>query len=135
GRRVLLLASAPDGLPDERLPPVLRPVAVVAFEERLRPDAAEALRFLGSEGVAVKILSGDDPRTVASVADRLGLARAGAPVDARSLPGDMAGLGEALEASDVFGRVTPHQKRGMVRALQARGHVVAMTGDGVNDVL
>jgi len=135
GRRVLLLASAPDGLDGERLPPGLRPVAVVTFEERLRPEAPEALRFLASEGVAVKILSGDDPRTVAAVADRAGLAPAGAPVDARSLPGDVAGLGEALEASAVFGRVTPHQKRSMVRALQARGHVVAMTGDGVNDVL
>ena len=135
GRRVLLLARSPAGIDGETLPPVLRAEAVVVFEERLRPDAAETLRFLADEDVAVKILSGDDPRTVASVAERVGLAVAGAPVDARTLPSDPDGLGAVLESSTVFGRVTPEQKRAMVRALQARGHVVAMTGDGVNDVL
>ena len=135
GRRVLLLAQAPGGLDGSALPAALRPVAVVAFEERLRPGAGEALQFLAAEGVAVKVLSGDDPRTIASVAQRVGLAGAGPPVDARTLPGDTDGLGAALEESTLFGRVTPDQKRAMVRALQARGHVVAMTGDGVNDVL
>jgi cation-transporting ATPase E len=135
GRRVLLLAHAPAGISGEALPADLRPEAVVVFEERLRPDAADALRFLAAEDVAVKVLSGDDPRTVAAVAGRVGLPATGPPVDARSLPHDRDGLGAALESSTVFGRVTPEQKRAMVRALQARGHVVAMTGDGVNDVL
>lgn len=135
GGRVLLLARAPGGIEGEALPADLQPEAVVTLEERLRPDARAALEFLAAEGVAVKVLSGDDPRTVAAVADRAGLVHTGPPVDARTLPAGGPELAAALDASTVFGRVTPEQKRAMVRALQERGHVVAMTGDGVNDVL
>src|SRR5262249_54986997 len=85
--------------------------------------------------VALKVISGDSPRTVGSVAARAGVPQAGEPVDARDLPDDRGPLGALLEERSVFGRVTPRQKESMVQALQARGHPVAMTGDGVNDVL
>ena len=135
GRRVLLLARAPDGLDGERLPPAIEAAAIVVLDERIREDAAETLAYFGDQGVAVKVISGDHPRTAAAVAARVGLPGAGDPVDARTLPEEPSALGEVLESHAVFGRVTPHQKRAMVAALQARGHVVAMTGDGVNDVL
>jgi cation-transporting ATPase E len=86
--------------------------------------------------VAVKIISGDNPATVAAVAREAGvLGIEGAGFDARNLPDDIDELATVLEANTVFGRVTPEQKRNMVSALQSRGHVVAMTGDGVNDAL
>jgi cation-transporting ATPase E len=85
--------------------------------------------------VQLRVISGDNPRTVGAVARRVGLLDAGEPVDARELPEDIDELAEILETRTVYGRVTPHQKREMVAALQSRGHVVAMTGDGVNDAL
>jgi cation-transporting P-type ATPase E len=133
GRRVLLLARV-DGEPGDTAP-TNTPVAVVALEERLRSDAADTLAFFDQQGVALKVLSGDDPRTVGAVAGRVGIAGADEPVDARELPDDPDELADVLETRGVFGRVAPHQKQAMVRALQARDHVVAMTGDGVNDVL
>ena len=134
GQRVLLLARAPAGLDGERLPAVLEPAALVALEDRVRPEAAATLAYFAGQGVAIKIISGDDPRTVGAIARRLGLA-VGEPVDARRLPEGGEALADAMEGGAVFGRVSPHQKAAMVQALQARGHVVAMTGDGVNDVL
>ena len=134
GERVLLLARAPAGLDGDELPSGLEPAALVALEDELRPQAAATLAYFADEGVALKILSGDDPRTVAVIAARLGQV-VGRPLDARLLPAEPEQLADAVEAGTVFGRVTPHQKQAMVRALQSRGHVVAMTGDGVNDVL
>jgi cation-transporting ATPase E len=134
GRRVLLLAST-DLPPGDGLPPGLAAQAVVALEERVRPDAAATLGYFERQGVAVKVLSGDDARTVAAVAARVGLASAERAVDATTLPPEGPALGAALEKYTVFGRVAPHHKRSMVAALQAQGHVVAMTGDGVNDAL
>jgi cation-transporting P-type ATPase E len=135
GRRVLLLAVTDAPLDGEELPPDLRAAALVLFEERVRPDAAAALAYFAQQGVALKVISGDSPRTVAAVAERVGLPNAGQPFDARELPDDIDALGRVLEERSVFGRVTPHQKQAIVRALQARGHTVAMTGDGVNDAL
>jgi len=135
GHRVLVLAHADGPLDGESLPPALRAAAFIVLTERLRPDAAETLAYFAAQGVALKVISGDSPRTVAAVAARAGLPGAGSPVDARGLPEDPAALGVVLEEHAVFGRVTPHQKQAMVKALQARGHTVAMTGDGVNDVL
>jgi cation-transporting ATPase E len=135
GRRVLVLAFGSQPLDDESLPPGLQPSALVVLTERLRADAADAIAYFAAEGVALKVISGDSPQTVSAVAARAGLPQAGEPVDARHLPGDPAELGRVLEERSVFGRVTPHQKQSMVTALQARGHTVAMTGDGVNDVL
>jgi cation-transporting ATPase E len=135
GRRVLVLARAPGPLEDESLPDDLRAVALILLAERLRPDAAETIAYFTAQGVTLKVISGDSPRTVGAVAARAGVPHADDPVDARQLPDDPRALGQLLEERSVFGRVTPHQKQAMVTALQARGHTVAMTGDGVNDVL
>ena len=135
GRRVLVLARAAAPLDGEALPAGLRAAAFILLAERLRADAADAIAFFTAQGVALKVISGDSPQTVGAVAARAGLPRAGDPVDARDLPTDLAELGRLLAERSVFGRVTPHQKQQMVQALQACGHTVAMTGDGVNDVL
>jgi cation-transporting ATPase E len=135
GRRVLVLACTPTPLDGEGLPPGLVPKALVMFAEKIRPDAADTLRYFDEQGVILKVISGDNPRTVAAVAKRVRLPGADAAVDARELPEDQAELAESLEQNAVFGRVTPQQKRAMVGALQLKGHVVAMTGDGVNDAL
>ena len=136
GNRVLLLARAPGGLSGDTLPSGLEPAALLVLGDTIRPDAAETLHYFADQGVEVKVISGDDARTVGAIAASLGLSGADVPVDARDLPeDDLAALADALERSSVFGRVTPRQKRAMVSALQSRGHVVAMTGDGVNDTL
>jgi cation-transporting ATPase E len=142
GRRVLLLAASDRPWPSEEdrvgLPPALEPAALVVLAERVREDAAEVLGYFAEEGVAVKVISGDNPRTVGAVAAAVGVpgvSGADDAVDARTLPEDLDELADAMGRAAVFGRVTPHQKRAMVRALQRRGHVVAMTGDGVTDAL
>jgi cation-transporting ATPase E len=135
GRRVLLLAAAPSGLDEETLPSRLDPAALVMLEERIRPDALQTIEYFTEQGVSVKVISGDHPATVGAVAGRVGVPGADNPVDARTLPEDEDQLAEILEEHSVFGRVTPHQKRAMVGALHSRKHTVAMTGDGVNDVL
>ncbi|MGZ5327610.1 MAG: HAD-IC family P-type ATPase [Actinomycetota bacterium] len=134
GHRVVLLAHA-DALDEERLPGSLSPLAIVVLGDVPRPDAADTLRYFAEQRVTVKVISGDDPRTVGAIAARLGLEGADDPVDARTLPDDGDELAEAVEGHSVFGRVTPQQKRAMVKALQGLGHTVAMTGDGVNDAL
>ncbi len=135
GRRVVLLARGDGGLDAGRLPAGLEPVALVVLGDRPREDAAPTLAYFTRQGVAVKVISGDHPRTVAAIARHLGAEGAEHPIDARDLPDAGEALAEALEENAIFGRVTPEQKRSMVKALQSRGHVVAMTGDGVNDVL
>ncbi|MEZ5142602.1 MAG: cation-translocating P-type ATPase [Acidimicrobiales bacterium] len=135
GRRVLLLAHAPAGLAGEDLPDGLAPAALVVLEEKIRPDAPDTVDYFKSQGVIVKVISGDNPVTVGAVAERCGIDGADHPLDARTLPADLDELAEVMERTSVFGRVTPQQKREMVHALQAKGHEVAMTGDGVNDTL
>jgi cation-transporting P-type ATPase E len=136
GQRVLLLAHTDAPLADEQLPDGLQAAALVRFEEKVRDDAADTLRYFERQGVALKVISGDNPRTVGAVAERVGVRGAQEAYDARELPADdMDALAAVLEERSVFGRVTPHQKREIVGALQSRGHVVAMTGDGVNDAL
>jgi cation-transporting ATPase E len=135
GRRVLLLAHSARPLDGEAPPPALVPRAMVVIGDRVRGDAADTVAWFAAEGVQVKVVSGDHPRTVGAVAGQVGIAGADHPVDARTLPEGRAELAGLLEARSVFGRVVPHQKRAMVEALGSRGHVVAMTGDGVNDVL
>ncbi len=136
GKRVLLLAHTPEKLTGEILPHGLVAVAIVLLSDVVRDDAANTLRYFAEQGVATKVISGDHPETVASIAGSVGLlTEEDQVVDARNLPEDDASLIAVTEQGKVFGRVTPHQKRAMIGALQARGHVVAMTGDGVNDVL
>lgn len=133
GLRVLLLARASRDLDDPEAARGARPAALVVLEQRLRPDAADTLRYFAEQGVRAKVISGDNAVSVGAVAAKLGLN--GSVVDARQLPTDQEGMAKALDEGTVFGRVTPQQKRDMVGALQSRGHTVAMTGDGVNDVL
>jgi cation-transporting ATPase E len=135
GQRVVLLAHTDAALFSDVLPSDLAPVALVVLEERLRSDAAATFGYLAAERVVVKVISGDDPRTVGAIAARLGLPGAAQPVDARTLTSNPEALAATMEQASVFGRVTPDQKRAMVAALQRGGHTVAMTGDGVNDVL
>lgn len=134
GQRVLLLSMTDAPLTDE-LAADRQAVAVVILEDTIRPDAEEILRFFAEQGVELKVISGDNVDTVASVAARAGVPHADRSLDARQLPEDDEALADILAETTVFGRVTPHQKRAMVGALQSRDHVVAMTGDGVNDVL
>ena len=133
GSRTLVLAKSDGALRDGALPPHLLPVAVLALRDRIRSDAANTLGYFADQGVTMKVISGDHPQTVAAIAREVGIE--GEVVDARSLPDDPEALAAVMERATVFGRVAPHQKQAMVRALQRRGHVVAMTGDGVNDVL
>ncbi|SES26721.1 HAD-IC family P-type ATPase [Streptomyces qinglanensis] len=152
GLRVLLLAQAsggPDGptapggpeAADRGLeaadggPPEARPAALVVLEQRLRPDAAETLGYFAEQHVATKVISGDNAVSVGAVAAKLGLPGAELPLDARALPADRPERTRQVSGGTVFGRVSPQQKQEMVGDLQAAGHTVAMTGDGVNDVL
>jgi cation-transporting ATPase E len=135
GKRVLLLAVCDTELSGETLPSDLRPAALVLLEDQVRPDAKETLAYFSEQGVMLKVISGDNPRTVGAVARRVGMEGADNLIDARELPTDLDELADAVLGATVFGRVSPHQKREMVKALQSRGHIVAMTGDGVNDVL
>lgn len=133
GRRTLVLAF---GTPttDESVPSDAVPVALLTFRESIRPDAAETLSFFAAQEVGVRIISGDNPQTVAAIARDVGL---DAPdgFDARNLPDGDDALLEVLNTHLVFGRVTPAQKKRIVVVLKGAGHTVAMTGDGVNDAL
>src|SRR5690606_11972444 len=111
------------------------PVAIVVLAEHVREDAPDTLAFFAAQGVEVRVISGDNPVTVGAVARSVGVPGADHPYDARQLPEDEEELAAVMRDQTVFGRVTPHQKRAMVKALQSLGHTVAMTGDGVNDVL
>ena len=141
GSRVVALVRADEAVVDDKLPARRAVVALVVLEEDLREDAAETLDYFRSQGVHVRVISGDNPTTVGALAAQAGLtAPDGSParlMDARDLPEDLTSeaFNNAIESHDVFGRVTPEQKRAMVGALQARDHCVAMTGDGVNDAL
>ncbi|MFJ4657771.1 HAD-IC family P-type ATPase [Nocardia sp. NPDC088792] len=135
GLRVLLLASSDRPVDAPDAPGRVTPAALVVLEQKVRPDAKETLDYFASQNVSAKVISGDNAVSVGAVASSLGLAGGDNPVDARSLPSDQQELADVLEERTVFGRVRPDQKRAMVSALQSRGHTVAMTGDGVNDVL
>ena len=141
GARVVALVSAPAALVEDRLPEARLAAAVITLEEDLRQDAAETLDYFRQQGVHVRVISGDNPTTVGALAAQAGLTAPGGGgprlMDARELPEDTASeeFALAIASHDVFGRVTPEQKRAMVGALQGRGHCVALTGDGVNDAL
>lgn len=133
GLRVLLLGCSDCSVDDAQAPGTVTPVALVVLEQRVRPDARDTLDYFASQKVSIKVISGDNAVSVGAVAGSLGLE--GETMDARKLPDQPDALAETLEEYTTFGRVRPDQKRAMVHALQSHGHTVAMTGDGVNDVL
>ena len=152
GDRVLVVTRSEVPEPSgDSLPKDREPVCLVHLGDTIRPDAPEIFAYFRDQGVDLKVISGDHPSTVAAVAHRAGItgdpqsdaegpegdpARRHSPAfDARRLPDQPDELADTLESTAVFGRVDPHQKRAMVHALQSRGRTVAMTGDGVNDVL
>lgn len=134
GARILLLALTDKEIAGESLPK-LKASAFVVIREHVRIDAPDTLAFFKAQGIQMKVISGDNPLTVAAVARQAGLDFSGQPADARTMPQAGRELGLFMENNTVFGRVQPRQKKAMVQALQERGHVVAMLGDGVNDVL
>ena len=133
GLRVLLLGRSDLSVDDAAAPGRVTPAALVVLEQRIRPDARDTLEYFASQDVSIKVISGDNAVSVGAVAGSLGLH--GETMDARQLPDDIEKLAETMEECTTFGRVRPDQKRAMVHALQSHGHTVAMTGDGVNDVL
>ena len=134
GSRVLLIASHAGTLTDHLEPGKLRPLALVVLSNRIRPAAPQTFAYFKEQGVAIKVISGDNPLTVSQVALRAGIDGAENYVDASTLETDEE-LAQAAVACTVFGRVTPDKKKALLRSLKAAGHTVAMTGDGVNDVL
>ena len=129
GWRVVTLAEGASG---EGFPQAGRALGLIALSDELRPDAAETLRYFREQDVTIKVISGDNPKTVSRIAGQLGLEGAELAVDVSRLKDEE--LAEAAERCTVFGRVTPKRKRLLVEAIKAGGHRVAMTGDGVNDI-
>lgn len=139
GQRVLIVTRSPHdpSASPETLPTARLPLCLVLLADTVKADAKEILSWFADQGLELKVISGDHPATVAATARRAGIpgADSDTAIDARELSDDPEVLANALAQSSVFGRVTPHQKRAMVGALQSCGKTVAMTGDGVNDVL
>jgi len=135
GARVLAVGRIPS--PADAAQPItgFTCAALVVIDQRLRPDAAQTVRYFLDQDVTIKVISGDNATTVGAIAAQAGVPGADRPVDARDLPADTASLAAVMADSAVFGRVSPAQKQAMVDALHANGSTVAMTGDGVNDVL
>ena len=135
GHRVLLTAAYNgEPIPGQLEESAVTPLALLLLTNRIRPEASETFRYFAQQGVAIKVISGDNPVTVSEVAKRAGIENAEHYIDAQTLDSDQA-VYEAAQQYTVFGRVTPDKKRSLIRALREQGHTVAMTGDGVNDVL
>ncbi|MDO5435993.1 MAG: HAD-IC family P-type ATPase [Clostridia bacterium] len=133
GCRVVLLAEARGIIENGVLPPVTKLCGLFVLTDRIRPSAAETIRYFYEQGVSLKIISGDDPRTVSKVAQAVGLRGCDCWLDVSALKSD-AELEDLCEKTVIFGRVTPARKKQIVEMLRAKGHHVAMTGDGVNDI-
>ncbi len=134
GYRVLVFGRYEGELTGKKLTKVVKPYGLVLLANAVRENAAETFRYFYEQGVEIKVISGDNPVTVARVAAAAGIKNAEKYVDCRSLKGKKA-LAVAAMENTVFGRVTPEQKRALIQALKKQGRTVAMTGDGVNDVL
>lgn len=134
GCRVLLLAAYGEEFGERLDNKLITPIALIYLTNLIRPDAPETFRYFAEQGVSIRVISGDNPLTVSEVAANAGIEKAHLYVDASTLVTERD-FAEAVQKYTVFGRVTPEQKRHLVRAFQAQGHTVAMTGDGVNDVL
>lgn len=134
GYRVLVFATYEGVLDGEKLTADVRPMGMILLANPIRENAKETFAYFAEQGVKIKVISGDNPVTVSEVAKEAGIEDAEDYVDASTLTDEKA-LFAAAERYTVFGRVTPDQKRQLVSAMKGRGHTVAMTGDGVNDVL
>ena len=132
--RVLVVARVDGFTPDGDMAGEAEPVGFVTIRDEIRTSAAETIGYFNEQGVTLNVISGDDPRTVSSIARVVGVPGADAYVDATTLD-TPSKIDAAVDRYHVFGRVTPQQKRELVQALKRRDHTVAMTGDGVNDVL
>ena len=133
GLRVLVLAHSPQQIMGEKLPVIFRPVAIITLSDNIRPDAVDTIRWFKENDVAVKVISGDNPVTVSEVARRAGIVNASQFISLEGL--SPLEVENAANEYTVFGRVTPEQKAILVRAIKKAGNTVAMTGDGVNDIL
>ena len=133
GKRILVLAEARGLLTEDSLPPVRAVCGLCLLSDQLRPGVDQTLQYFRDQGVDVRIISGDNPITVSMIAKRAGLPDADRYVDLTTLKTEEE-LDEACEQYKIYGRVTPEQKKSLVLALKRRGHNVAMTGDGVNDI-
>lgn len=140
GKRTLVLCHYKEDfkhskLDEQTIKEAFKPVAVIGLKETLRKDVIDTLRYLKNQGVELRLLSGDNVKTVTAIAREVGIEFEGDGYDARKLPNDIGAMGKILDEHVVFGRVDPDQKKDIVMALQSRGHVVAMVGDGVNDAM
>ena len=133
GFRVLLLAQCNGVIKDDKLPAERVPVAIIVIEDHIREDAAETIKWFKENNVDIKIISGDNPITVSEVSRRVGVENADKYISLEGLTQQQ--VIDAVDKYTVFGRVSPEQKCILVKALKAKGHKVAMTGDGVNDIL
>lgn len=133
GFRVLLLAKCDGQIDKDKIPNKVTPVAIIVIEDRIREHAAETIEWFKANGVEIKIISGDNPLTVSEVSKRVGVENAGNYISLEGLSEQQ--VIDAATKYSVFGRVSPEQKCILVKALKAKGHKVAMTGDGVNDIL
>ena len=134
GDRVLLFARYDGENVENGINGSLTPLGFVALANPIRENAVKTFEYFKSQGVAIKVISGDNPRTVSRIAIQAGIESAESFVDAATLDTEDK-IADAVNKYTVFGRVTPKQKKQLVKALQAKGHTVAMTGDGVNDIL
>ena len=134
GFRVLVVAHSENVNEGTEIPAGLEPIGLLLLTDVIRAEAPDTLAYFESQGVDLKVISGDDPVTVSAIARRAGLKNAEQYVDATTIT-TQEQMDEAVATYSVFGRVTPQQKQAMVKSLQAQKHTVAMTGDGVNDVL
>ncbi|WP_252223209.1 MULTISPECIES: cation-translocating P-type ATPase [unclassified Clostridium] len=135
GRRVLLLGKVKNNKLNHKLSGEIEATALILIEDIIREQAPDVLDYFNKQDVEVKIISGDNPLTVSTVAKKAGVNGWENAIDARNLPENEEKFNEMIKNNTVFGRVTPHQKKRIVKSLQNLGHTVAMTGDGVNDVL
>lgn len=134
GDRVLLFAKYDGENVENGINGSVTPLGFVALANPIRENAIKTFEYFKSQGVAIKVISGDNPRTVSRIAIQAGIESAESFVDAATLDTEDK-IADAVNKYTVFGRVTPKQKKQLVKALQAKGHTVAMTGDGVNDIL
>ncbi|MCL2856347.1 MAG: HAD-IC family P-type ATPase [Oscillospiraceae bacterium] len=134
GHRVICLAHSPQAIMGESLPPGISCVALLLLSDNIRQDAPDTFRFFAKEGVTLKVISGDNPRTVGAVAKNAGLANTDKTVDMSTF-GEGTDFTAIVEETTVFGHTTPQQKLELIKAMQHNGHTTCMTGDGVNDIL